>query len=68
MAAGYLDAMHGLCIDCHEERMTLEPARHPPEFARCRNCHRDASDETIRRLAPYAVPPEGLPALRTSGQ
>ena len=68
MAAGYLDAMHGLCIDCHEERMTLEPDRHPPDFARCRNCHRDASDGTIRRLAPYAVPPDRLPAVRTSGQ
>jgi len=68
IAAGYLDAMHGLCIDCHEERMKLEPARHPPDFARCRNCHRNGSDETIRRLAPYATPPGGVAAVRAGGQ
>ncbi len=68
IAAGYLEAMHGLCIDCHEEQMKLEPALHRPDFAKCRNCHRDASDETIRRLAPYAAPSAGLPAVRASGR
>jgi len=68
IAASYLDAMHGLCIDCHEERMKLEPALHPSEFARCRNCHRDAVDETIRRLAPYAAPPDGVATVQARGQ
>jgi hypothetical protein len=68
IAPGYLDAMHGLCVDCHEERMKREPTRHPPDFARCRNCHRDASSEMMRRLAPYATPPDDLPAVRASGQ
>jgi hypothetical protein len=38
-ASGYMDAMHGLCITCHEE-MQLTLAEPNENFARCTNCHR----------------------------
>ncbi len=39
MAVGYMDAMHGLCIDCHEKEKSklVEPKE---DFDRCTNCHR----------------------------
>jgi Ni/Fe-hydrogenase subunit HybB-like protein len=52
-ATGYVDAMHELCEGCHQQRMKEEPARHPPDFALCRNCHRDIGDGVLERLAPY---------------
>ena len=39
LASGYMDAMHGLCIDCHEE-MQPKLAEPREEFSRCTNCHR----------------------------
>jgi Ni/Fe-hydrogenase subunit HybB-like protein len=50
MAPGYLDAMHGLCVSCHErEKSKLEK---PDEnFARCANCHGNASRKPVDRLA-----------------
>jgi hypothetical protein len=42
-AAGYMDAMHGLCVDCHKER-AQELER--PHHGDCATCHqeRDAAD------------------------
>ena len=36
-APGYMDAMHGLCIGCHEEE---GPKLNRPNHARCDACHR----------------------------
>jgi Ni/Fe-hydrogenase subunit HybB-like protein len=36
-APGYMEAMHGLCIDCHEEVAQKEDR---PHHARCDTCHR----------------------------
>ncbi len=36
-ASGYMDAMHGLCIACHEEEAR---ERNKPHHARCDTCHR----------------------------
>jgi hypothetical protein len=38
-AAGYMDAMHELCITCHEE-MQFTLSEPNENFARCTNCHR----------------------------
>jgi Ni/Fe-hydrogenase subunit HybB-like protein len=51
-ASGYMDAMHELCIDCHEER---QPTLAEPNenFARCANCHRNlpsVDDDVWARL------------------
>ncbi len=37
-AVGYVQAMHGLCIDCHA-RIAKRDGK--PEFARCTACHRE---------------------------
>lgn len=40
LAVGYRDAMHQLCIGCHERKQSqLEPP--DPDFSRCNHCHRD---------------------------
>jgi len=36
-APGYMDAMHGLCINCHEE---VAKQQNRPHHARCDRCHR----------------------------
>jgi len=40
MASGYMQAMHGLCVRCHEEEKDslAEPY---DDFSRCTTCHRD---------------------------
>lgn len=40
MAAGYVDAMHGLCIGCHMKEEAKQKASQP-YLSRCVNCHRD---------------------------
>lgn len=36
LAPAYLDAMHGLCQDCHKQQAS---ARNQPELALCKTCH-----------------------------
>jgi Ni/Fe-hydrogenase subunit HybB-like protein len=47
-ATGYMNAVHGLCIKCHQEvQETLTPPNE--DFSRCTNCHRslpELSDES----------------------
>lgn len=38
---GYMDAMHGLCVRCHEDKVKEEPSRFAADFVRCTHCHRD---------------------------
>jgi hypothetical protein len=50
-AAGYMQAMHGLCIKCHED---VQKSLDPPDenFSRCANCHRalpELTSETWQR-------------------
>ncbi|MBL6975960.1 MAG: polysulfide reductase NrfD [Deltaproteobacteria bacterium] len=37
-AKGYADAMHGLCVKCHEER-ALDPKVGKPVLGQCASCH-----------------------------
>lgn len=43
IAPSYTDAMHGLCINCHKERMNSEEwlTIEKPNLANCSNCHTD---------------------------
>jgi nitrate/TMAO reductase-like tetraheme cytochrome c subunit len=44
MAPGYMDAMHGACISCHEEEMEAREETNGDQVADltlCANCHRD---------------------------
>jgi hypothetical protein len=36
-APGYMDAMHGLCINCHKEEAQKQ---NKPHYDRCDICHR----------------------------
>lgn len=57
-AVGFMDAMHGLCIGCHEERVAEQPERYPVTFAECATCHRDAGGDDLRALGPYRTRPD----------
>jgi Ni/Fe-hydrogenase subunit HybB-like protein len=52
-AAGYLQAMHGLCITCHKQKLAEEPQRYCRGFADCATCHRDIDGAELRRMSPY---------------
>ncbi|HQA00020.1 MAG TPA: cytochrome c3 family protein, partial [Phycisphaerae bacterium] len=58
-APGYMDAMHGLCIRCHEDLSAKDPEKYGTEFGRCDVCHRDFKDTEHRRMAPYVPMPPG---------
>jgi Ni/Fe-hydrogenase subunit HybB-like protein len=53
MAPSYMEAMHGLCITCHEEKVRDEPRKYSASFAECGECHRDTNGTAVRRMAPY---------------
>jgi hypothetical protein len=59
LAPGYMDAMHGLCIRCHETLAQEQPERYGAAFARCDVCHREFQDTDHRRMAPYVPMPPG---------
>jgi hypothetical protein len=69
-AAGYLDAMHGLCLRCHEQVLADEPDAHPPELAECRTCHDTDLKQELQRQAPQrreaALTPGGSAAPAAS--
>ncbi|HID78157.1 MAG TPA: hypothetical protein EYP56_19460, partial [Planctomycetaceae bacterium] len=54
-APGYMDAMHGLCIACHEEQRKESPESYPASLDRCDTCH-DA-DRTRRLILLAPGPP-----------
>ena len=47
-SVGYVDAMHGLCIECHKERA---PDLGRPHHADCATCHHDAPGPEAAILA-----------------
>ncbi|HXK36432.1 MAG TPA: cytochrome c3 family protein, partial [Candidatus Paceibacterota bacterium] len=59
VAAGYLDAMHGLCITCHREMVQKSPKEYGPDFARCTTCHRDFDAMQLLRMGPYVEEARG---------
>ena len=56
-ASGYMDAMHGLCVTCHEQVLAEGLVQVGEDFARCSTCHHE------RRLpGPPMVDPQVLVA------
>jgi len=51
-AAGYKDAMHGLCISCHERAISESPAKYSKVLSECRGCHDTDYGESLRRIGP----------------
>jgi hypothetical protein len=54
-AVGYMDAMHGLCIGCHEEKIKTEPVTLTQQFSTCTECHRGTNGSELRQMPPYAT-------------
>jgi len=52
-AVGYMDAMHGLCMGCHEQTVEASPLEYGPGFAECANCHGDVDAIRLDRMRPY---------------
>jgi hypothetical protein len=52
-APGYMDAMHELCVTCHQEQAKAEPEKLGETFGECTTCHRELDGSVLRRLAPY---------------
>jgi Ni/Fe-hydrogenase subunit HybB-like protein len=53
-SAGYMDAMHGLCIACHKQNLKEDPLHFRKGFADCANCHRGLDRSQLRRMKPYS--------------
>jgi len=58
-AIGFVDAMHGQCLPCHEDEAL---ARERPDLAECSNCHRSLlSKERAAQHVSISVPASSLP-------
>ncbi len=64
MAPGYVDAMHGSCVECHKE---TAPKVNRPELANCTTCHDQEVSDSINqaiaaknegRRSPWVTMPE----------
>jgi len=55
-AAGYVDAMHGLCRDCHRRKKLAEPERWSDTLDRCDTCHDPDRAGDLRQMAPDVHP------------
>jgi hypothetical protein len=53
-AVGYMDAMHGLCVTCHEREAREDPTHVGADLGKCARCHRGIDDGEIERIGPYA--------------
>jgi hypothetical protein len=53
-AAGFMDAMHGLCIECHKTFEEREPESYSG-ISRCEACHREMDPEKVENLKPHAA-------------
>ena len=54
-APGYMDAMHGLCITCHEDERKKKPDGTPAGLERCGTCHDADRAGQLERMKPSAV-------------
>jgi hypothetical protein len=62
-AAGYMEAMHRLCITCHEKKLAEDPQHYRKSFADCTTCHRDINGAQLRRMSPYVARESGVISL-----
>jgi hypothetical protein len=53
LAVSYMDAMHNLCIKCHEREVQRDPENYHRSFAECAQCHRDFDLTILKELEPY---------------
>jgi hypothetical protein len=60
-AVSYTDAMHGLCVTCHQKTLEEDPAGHPEGLNECRACHDADRSEELQRLKPSRPEASGTP-------
>ena len=53
-APGYMDAMHGLCQKCHQEKAKAAPQNFGKNFGRCDRCHQGVDGRLLKGMFPYA--------------
>jgi hypothetical protein len=51
-AAGYMDAMHGMCEKCHTNHHIATPDRFAENLARCDACHNAGHAEKLAAMRP----------------
>ncbi len=51
-ASGYMDAMHGLCIECHKKAASKDMEL-GENFSRCATCHAESDEDSLKKLSPY---------------
>ena len=66
-AAGYMHAMHGLCIDCHALRAEEHPQRFGELLPRCDACHDTDTEARLQRLKPTRAAGRGDVRARSAG-
>jgi hypothetical protein len=52
-ASGYMAAMHGLCVTCHEQTLKETPESFPENLTRCAGCHNANHAAELTSRAPY---------------
>jgi hypothetical protein len=55
MAPSYADAMHGLCVNCHKQKLAEYPDK--PNLARCETCHTVTRPEYLKAEAAKELAP-----------
>jgi hypothetical protein len=51
-AVGYKDAIHSLCVDCHERESLIASDQSPEGLNKCMTCHDVDWREDVRRMMP----------------
>jgi len=64
-AVGYVEAMHGLCVTCHERSLDEAPERYSPDLGECRYCHDADRARQLDRLMPRRPSSRGPASLAT---
>ncbi len=54
-AVGYMEAMHGLCVSCHETKLAEDPENLPAALDRCDTCHDADRPIELQRMAPHVI-------------
>jgi Ni/Fe-hydrogenase subunit HybB-like protein len=69
-AVGYMEAVHALCVECHEREALRAPVDVPAGLDQCRTCHDVDWREDVERLLPRARAGERIatrPAAASGG-
>jgi hypothetical protein len=51
-AVGYMEAMHGLCVTCHEREVAESPDEYPETLSDCSTCHDPDRQQGRKELQP----------------